>query len=271
MSQSLSDIKYYFKVAGFRAFSYFAIIFPAYRKFRSKLLHKSFEKPVAIFFFGRFGQGGAENYTNSIINVISARYHCLIVAESKSANHVSGVFELLSLEDFTHAKIIQPLLVRHLLSKFTPEICANVTSASFFRAYIANRHNLLANVGKLFFFFFSKKLFLGLDQNVIKHIYLNATWAVSDNQRALSDINETYGKLINPEKNICLYNKVKFDYNDTLFESNLSAAIKNIQEKERVKLLWASRLDNDKNLQLLLNFSVKYPNMVRVYLIIQSR
>lgn len=261
MLQNLNSIKYFFKAIWFIFFSYFAVCFPAYRKFKRTLRLRSFTKPVALFFFGRFGQGGAENYINSIIDVLSPRYECLIVAESKSTSRVTGGFELLSLEEFSNVKVVQCLLVQHLLNKIKPEICANVTSASFFRAYIANRYNVLANTNKRFFFFFSKHLFLGLDLNVVKHIYQDATLVISDNQRCLKEIQEAYGKIVRTEKNICLYNKVKFDYSEELFNLNMNIVLQNIQYGESIRLLWASRLDNDKNLQLLLDFSVSYPEI----------
>lgn len=262
MQQNLKSIKYYCKIAWFAFFSNFAMCFPAYRKFKRALLLRPFTtKPVALFFFGRFGQGGAENYINSIIDVLSSRYECLIIVESKSINHITGMFELLSLEEFSSVKVVQCLLVQYLLNKIKPEICANVTSASFFRAYIAKRRTILSKTNKRFFFFFSKRLFLDLDLNVVKHIYQDATFVISDNQRSLKEIQEEYGEIIKTEKNICLYNKVKFDYSEELFDLNMNIALQNIQYGESIKLLWASRLDDDKNLQLLVDFSVSYPEI----------
>ena len=56
-------------------------------KFKGSITIKIIHKADSIVFWSFWAKGGAENYINSIIDVLSPEYECLIVAESKSTSH----------------------------------------------------------------------------------------------------------------------------------------------------------------------------------------
>lgn len=219
-------------------------------------------KPVIVFFMGGFGKGGAETVVKLMIDHLYQDYKCIIVANLQMEMVKSSKFEVICLSDYSTSKYVQ----YHLIKKYINNIhnlhkIININSISFLLVCLFQRKIPRSVRGKLITNFYSDNVFQIISSKQMLRLINNSNYVLSDNATLFVSLKNYYAMNFDQSKFISLYNPVKFNYHYDSFKKVLSKALENVKTVP-TKLLWAARIDKQKNLGLFWEIAKNNPYIV---------
>jgi glycosyltransferase involved in cell wall biosynthesis len=262
-------MKYYLKHIFYKLSCYFIFFNPYFYAFKSDIKKLKFtNKERIIFDISLFGKIGTTKYLINLIDVLKDYYDCIVVSDKLIDDSwiVDSNFKIIDLNNYNKSGMIKFGLKFYLINFIDPVKITFISwssSYNFFNYIPKSIYKKKCDFISVFFSEFSYSIF---DNKSMNNLVLKSKYIISDNEYCLYQLKQKYG-VIDACKFKCLYNYI---LNMTALDKDVSSFITTshcfLSDETTIKkqshFLWAGRLDEDKNIPLLIEIIRSNPDII---------